>query len=56
MSKAGILDLGGDTPADIALAAIAEIQQRLHRGSGLALRVVRTQGTEEKPVAAQHLA
>lgn len=35
------LDLGGNTPADIALAAVAEIQQSLHRASGMALRVVR---------------
>jgi xanthine dehydrogenase accessory factor len=35
------LDLGGNTPADIALATIAEIQQCRHRTSGLALRVVR---------------
>jgi xanthine/CO dehydrogenase XdhC/CoxF family maturation factor len=35
------LDLGGSTSADIALAAVAEIQQSRHRASGLALRVVR---------------
>jgi xanthine dehydrogenase accessory factor len=32
------LDLGGDTPADIALAVVAEIQQTLRGASGLALR------------------
>lgn len=37
------LDLGGSTPADIALAVIAEIQQCRHQASGLALRVVRGQ-------------
>jgi xanthine/CO dehydrogenase XdhC/CoxF family maturation factor len=31
------LDLGGDTPADIALAVIAEIQQSRHRASGISL-------------------
>jgi xanthine/CO dehydrogenase XdhC/CoxF family maturation factor len=35
------LDLGGDTPAEIALAIIAEIQQSRHRSSGLPLRKVR---------------
>lgn len=35
------LDLGGNTPADIALAIIAEIQQCRHRASGMAMRVVR---------------
>jgi xanthine dehydrogenase accessory factor len=35
------LDLGGDTPADISLAVIAEIQQNRHRASGLPLRQVR---------------
>ena len=35
------LDLGGDTPADIALAVIAEIQQTCNRASGLSLRKVR---------------
>lgn len=35
------LDLGGDTPADIALAVIAEIQQNRNRTSGLSLRQVR---------------
>jgi xanthine/CO dehydrogenase XdhC/CoxF family maturation factor len=35
------LDLGGDTPADIALATIAEIQLCLHRTSGAPLRRVR---------------
>jgi xanthine/CO dehydrogenase XdhC/CoxF family maturation factor len=35
------LDLGGDTPADIALAAVAEVQQTLRRATGLSLRAVR---------------
>ena len=35
------LDLGGDTPAEIALSVIAEIQQSRHRSSGLPLRKVR---------------
>jgi hypothetical protein len=35
------LDLGGDTPADIALAAVAEVQQTLRRATGLPLRAVR---------------
>ena len=35
------LDLGGDTPADIALAAVAEVQQCLRRATGLSLRTVR---------------
>lgn len=35
------LDLGGNTPAAIALAAAAEIQQSFHHGSGLPLRVRR---------------
>ena len=37
------LDLGGDTPADIALAVIAEIQQNRHHASGMALRQKRRQ-------------
>ena len=40
------LDLGGETPAEIALSVIAEIQINLQRGSGLPLRQVRsTNGT-----------
>jgi xanthine/CO dehydrogenase XdhC/CoxF family maturation factor len=35
------LELGGDTPAEIALATIAEIQQTLHRASGRPLRELR---------------
>ena len=35
------LDLGGDTPADIALAAVAEVQQCLRRTTGLPLKTVR---------------
>ena len=35
------LDLGGDTPADVALSAMAEIQQRRHGASGLSLREIR---------------
>ena len=37
------LDLGGDTPADIALAVIAEIQQNRHRASGISLHQKRGQ-------------
>jgi xanthine/CO dehydrogenase XdhC/CoxF family maturation factor len=40
------LDLGGDTPADIALSVIAEIQQSRNRASGLPLRRVRAGGTQ----------
>jgi len=40
------LDLGGDTPADIALAVIAEIQQDRHRASGMSLR-------QKRPMALQ---
>jgi xanthine dehydrogenase accessory factor len=35
------LDLGGDTPAEIALSVIAEIQQTRRRGSGFPLSQVR---------------
>ncbi len=35
------LDLGGDTPADIALSIVAEVQQTLRGGSGEALRTLR---------------
>jgi xanthine/CO dehydrogenase XdhC/CoxF family maturation factor len=35
------LDLGGNTPADIALAVIAEIQKERHRASGVSLRKLR---------------
>lgn len=35
------LDLGAETPAAIALSILSEIQQTLHRGSALPLRVVR---------------
>lgn len=35
------LDLGGDTPADIALSVIAEMQQTLRGGSGEGLRTLR---------------
>lgn len=35
------LDLGGDTPADIALSAMAEIQRCRHGASGLSLRETR---------------
>jgi xanthine dehydrogenase accessory factor len=45
------LDLGGDTPADIALSVIAEIQQSRNRASGLALRRVRTGGSESQTVS-----
>lgn len=46
------LDLGGSTPADIALAVIAEIQQCRHRASGLALRVIRANGAERRRITA----
>jgi xanthine dehydrogenase accessory factor len=49
------LDLGGDTPADIALAVMAEIQQCRHGASGMALRVVRTQGAEATRIAVPNL-
>ena len=35
------LDLGGDTPSDVALAVVAEIQQCRHRTTGLPLKKVR---------------
>jgi xanthine/CO dehydrogenase XdhC/CoxF family maturation factor len=35
------LDLGGDTPAEVALAIVSEIQQNRHRTSGVPLRKVR---------------
>jgi xanthine dehydrogenase accessory factor len=44
------LDLGGSTPADIALAVIAEIQQCRHRASGLALREIRALGSQQRRV------
>ncbi len=37
------LDLGGSTPREIALAAAAEMQQCVHRASGLSLRTIRHQ-------------
>jgi xanthine dehydrogenase accessory factor len=40
------LDLGGNTPADIALAVIAEIQQNRHRASGISLRQKRGQALQ----------
>jgi xanthine/CO dehydrogenase XdhC/CoxF family maturation factor len=40
------LDLGGDAPADIALAVIAEVQQWLHQSSGISLRRVRNRASE----------
>ena len=40
------LDLGGDTPADIALSVIAEIQQNRHHASGIALREKRAQQSD----------
>ena len=46
------LDLGGSTPADIALAVIAEIPQCRHRASGLALRVIRANGAEKRRITA----
>jgi len=46
------LDLGGDTPADIALAVIAEIQQNRHRTTGLSLRLIRAPFTELRKATA----
>ena len=40
------LDLGADTPASIALSILSEIQQKLHKGSALPLRVVRASKIE----------
>jgi xanthine/CO dehydrogenase XdhC/CoxF family maturation factor len=40
------LDLGADTPASIALSILSEIQQTLHQGSALPLRVVRASKLE----------
>jgi xanthine dehydrogenase accessory factor len=45
------LDLGGDTPADIALSVIAEIQQTRNRASGLPLRRVRASGTGTQAIS-----
>jgi xanthine dehydrogenase accessory factor len=42
------LDLGGGTPADIALAVIAEIQQCRHRASGVALHILRGRDAERR--------
>jgi xanthine dehydrogenase accessory factor len=44
------LDLGGDTPADIALSVIAEIQQSRHRATGLPLREIRARDLASQPV------
>jgi xanthine/CO dehydrogenase XdhC/CoxF family maturation factor len=44
------LDLGGNTPAEIALAVIAEIQQVLHQASGRSLRQVRAGSQSERSV------
>jgi xanthine dehydrogenase accessory factor len=50
------LDLGGETPADIALAVVAEIQQERYRATGRALRDVRREKQESaEPVALQRL-
>jgi len=46
------LDLGGDTPADVAISVIAEIQQSRHRRTGLPLRQVRARSTELKRATA----
>ena len=45
------LDLGGNAPADIALAIIAEIQQTLHHASGQALRQLRASSASCAPIA-----
>jgi xanthine/CO dehydrogenase XdhC/CoxF family maturation factor len=46
------LDLGGDTPADVAISVIAEIQQSRHRRTGLPLRQVRARAVELKRASA----
>jgi len=46
------LDLGGNTPADIALAVIAEIQQCRHQSSGLPLRIIRARTAERRKITA----
>jgi xanthine/CO dehydrogenase XdhC/CoxF family maturation factor len=46
------LDLGGDTPTDVAISVIAEIQQTRHRRTGLPLRQVRARGVELKRASA----
>jgi xanthine/CO dehydrogenase XdhC/CoxF family maturation factor len=46
------LDLGGDTPADVAISVIAEIQQSRHRRTGLPLRQVRARAVEMKRASA----
>ena len=43
------LDLGADTPAEIALSIVSEIQQTIGRGSALPLRVVRAAKLETAP-------
>ncbi len=40
------LDLGGNTPREIALAAVAEIQQCLHRASGISISKLRATRSE----------
>ena len=44
------LDLGGDTPSEIALSVIAEIQKRLRGGSGKALRELSRRVAEMPPI------
>ena len=44
------LDLGGNTPADIALAVVAEIQQCLCDKSGLPLRTIRNRAFRENTI------
>jgi len=46
------LDLGGDTPAEIALSVIAEIQQTRRSRTGLPLRQIRSLATEPQRVSA----
>jgi xanthine/CO dehydrogenase XdhC/CoxF family maturation factor len=41
------LDLGGDTPADVALSVIAEIQRTLRHGSGVAMGTLRKRAMEQ---------
>lgn len=46
------LDLGGDTPAEVALSVIAEIQQSRRKHTGLPLRQVRARAVEWKRASA----
>jgi xanthine/CO dehydrogenase XdhC/CoxF family maturation factor len=46
------LDLGGDTPAEIALSVIAEIQQTRRQRTGLPLRQIRSIVIDQQRVSA----